>query len=331
MTSSVKLTYFFNKDPRQVTQLFTEKYFYSHLKICMICIKQFFSSALFLFALSNIHAENQEQDLFRMADSLFVAGQYQFAAIEYERAFFYSEDVSTRAVALIQKAGCQKASENFDLAEKTLMRINYFGLSDSLAYLARHQTALCAYLAGNFINSESQLLQMSASGGISDSQLIINSMPLYVLVLNEQNKWNEAKEKLKDWVRLSNWPQSKKDSLTECIVSIYAEKNHPKLKKQGTAKILSSIVPGTGQIYAGYFFEGIANASLQGASLLLTAYGIYSGYYITSVVVWFGLFQKFYSGAIIRTEYLVDKKNNEMTRKYNNRLKKEVLSWQIKG
>lgn len=294
----------------------------------MICSIRNKMLAVFILFIHSVFICSAGQDLFRIADSLRLAGQFDYAVIEYERVYFYAEDVSARASALLKKADCLKAVEKFDMAEKCLMRINYFGLDDSFTYQARYHTALCAYLARHFTNAESQLMQMFVSGSLKNPEFKTEALPIYTLVLNELQKWDEAKQKFHEWVSFLNLPQHVKDSLDNHIENLYSEKNQPKLKKQGTAKILSSIIPGSGQVYAGYFREGVANAFFQGAALLLTAYGIYTGYYITSVVVSFGLFQKFYAGAIVRTEYLVEKKNYELTRRYNDALKKEIISIQ---
>lgn len=292
----------------------------------MICIIRNKTLAFFILMVQGMFNCSAGQDLFRFADSLKQAGRYDYASIEYERAYFYADDVSTRAAALLRKAECLKAVEKFDMAEKCLMRMNYFGLADSMTYQARYEAALCAYLAGHFANAESQLMQLFIPGSVKNPQLTAGALPIYTLVLNELQKWEEAKQKFHEWVGFLDLPSHAKDSLYDHIENLYSKKNQPKLKKQGTAKVLSSIIPGSGQVYAGYFWEGVANAFLQGTTLLLTAYGIYTGYYITSVVVSFGLFQKFYAGAIVRTEYLVEKKNYELTRKYNDALKKKIIS-----
>lgn len=268
-------------------------------------------------------------DLFRFADSLKQAGNFEYAAIEYERNFFYGENSADRVHALIQKAECLKALNSFNKAEKCLMRVNYSDIPDSVYFTARYQTALCAYLAGNFSNAESQLIQLFAENKYTKSDYPV--LPLYVFVLNELMKWEEAQKKCREWILAMPLDNNVRDSLYRIVDDLYRADRQPRLKKQGTAKILSSIIPGSGQAYAGFWGEGMANAFLQGTSLLLTAYGIYTGYYVTSAVITFGLFQKFYSGAIVRTDYLVQKKNYELVRHYNDLLKNELLLMRKKG
>lgn len=280
---------------------------------CLICIC--------LCAGFSTNASNNS--IFHLADSLRNAGLYEIAAIEYERVYYSSDNAAIQAQALILKSECLKNLEKFELAEKCLSRINYSQLNDSLTFLAHGQTALCAYLAGNFANAESQLLQMKHY--VKDTAKVKQSLLIYALVLNELHKWDEAKFKIFEWIDFFVANEADKESLKNDFEKLYHKKNQPKIKNPQKAKVLSSIIPGSGQMYAGYWGEGAANASLQGLALLLTAYGIYTGFYFTAGIVWFGLFQKFYAGAIMRTVYLTEKRNYQKTRKYNDDLKKSIV------
>lgn len=260
---------------------------------------------------------------FAKADSIFFRGEYWNASIEYERVFFNAVDNYTRTIALINKSECLKAMAQIGLAEKCLLRINYNGLSDSLIHFSRVQTALCAYLAGNFTNAESQLLQLHNQ--VVDSLFIISSYPLYALVLNELKMWDKAKEVLLTYIRVNKDFGLNKDSLAKEIETAYSLEKLPKLINVNRAKLLSSILPGSGQIYSGYFWEGLANASLQGIAMASFAYGIYIGYYATAIVIGFGLLQKLYVGALTRTEYLANKRNYERVYIYNKKLKEIIM------
>jgi hypothetical protein len=263
-----------------------------------------------------------------IADSLYRAGQYYDAAIEYEREGFVVPVNSTKTIALINKAKCLALLGKYEDGEHCLGRIEYSGLPDSLVYQGRYEYALCAYLGQDFGNAESQLLQLQFF--VPDSMLTRESLPLFSLVLNELHKWEEAKQKLLNYVRLSSVPLQTKDSINQVINEVYAHKKFPKLKSLKKAQTLSYILPGTGQIYAGYFWEGAASASIQLAALAFTGYCVYVHYYIAAFVAGYSTFQKFYMGGINRLEYLVGKKNYELTRAYNDPLKEKILSIQEK-
>ena len=148
---------------------------------------------------------------------------------------------------------------------------------------------------------------------------------MYALVLNELQRWPEAKDKILQSIDLSEINPSEKDLVRKKINELYAEKNYPHLKKLLKAQKMSAFVPGLGQLYAGYFWEGAASSFLNVAALGLTGYFIYSRLYFTGVFAGSGVFSKFYLGGSNRLEYLVGKKNYELLRTYNNEVKSVIV------
>lgn len=254
---------------------------------------------------------------------MFLTSNYYPAAVEYERNAFLSANNSERTIALLKKAECFKQMENFSEAEKITERIIYTNLSDTLIAEARYQSALCSYLSGNFSNAENHLLQMHSF--IKDSSLTKNSLPLYSLVLNELQRWSEAKEKIIKAITISEMKNAEKENLKKIVEKLYAPENYPHLKKLAKAQKMSAILPGLGQLYAGYFWEGAASSFLNAASLGLTGYFIYAKLYFTAATIGTSVFGKFYLGGSNRLEYLVAKKNYKLLRGYNDNLKTIIL------
>ena len=276
---------------------------------CLICT----------FLLGGYSISNAQQGVFNEPDSLINIKLFDEALVAFERINYFSEDDGLKTEALIQKAECLKQLKRFKEAEKCLNRIDLSLLQDSISYNVRYQTALCAYLGGNFTDAESYLTQLFFF--LPDSKLTYASLPLFALVLNELQKWKEAEQKLVFYTSLLN----KSDSLTNQIKALYNPKKIPKLKNMEKAELLSTIIPGSGQMYAGYFWEGLGNASLQVVSLGITGVAIWQKYYVSSLLVGYSTFFRFYQGGQLRTEYLVNKKNYQLTRNYNDSLKPVII------
>jgi hypothetical protein len=100
----------------------------------------------------------------------------------------------------------------------------------------------------------------------------------------------------------------------------------PKYKSEKKAGKLSSFLPGTGQIYAGYFAEGVVSVLFQLAGLSFGVYSFFIKNYITSVLIGYSFFQKFYLGGVQRAEFLVRKRNYLVKRKFNDKAKNYILS-----
>lgn len=258
------------------------------------------------------------------ADSLFAQGQYQLAGIVYEEVSYLSVDNEIKAQALLSKADCYLAKQQYSKAQTVLTRIYYPELNDTLVYESRYKTTLAAYLNSDFNYAVSQVIL--ATSLLSDSSLFIHIYPLYAMVLNEQHKWDSSKQVVLKYINFVEKDPILKLKYTQEIHSFYAAKKIPKLKSPEKAKMLSTFLPGTGQLYAGYFWEGAINVTLQLVGLGATAIGIYNKYYFTSAFVGFGLFQKFYAGGMNRSMFLANKRNYVMTRKFNAPIRDYLLN-----
>ncbi|MDQ3190507.1 MAG: hypothetical protein M3Q58_02850, partial [Bacteroidota bacterium] len=223
----------------------------------------------------------------------------------------------------LKKARCFYELDDYPQAVNTLGRVSYYDLSDTLLTEVYYKSALYAYLGSDFTNAESQLLQLDFY--VENIKLKQESLYLHILVLNELQKWDKAKNKLIELVENSEISEQEKTLQREMAEDIYHENNIPELKSIAKAQKLASFLPGIGHFYAGYYGEGIVNAGFQVVFLGLTAYGIYAKYYITALAMPFTFFQKFYTGAMPRLEYLVNKRNYEVSRLYNNKLKLVIL------
>lgn len=261
--------------------------------------------------------------LFKRADSLFQSQQYQMAGIGYDQIAYLSGENIIKTKALLKKADCYLARQEFAKAEIVLSRIYYADLNDSLIYFARYKTALASYLNSNFSEAESQVIQ--AKSFINDSGLVYQFYPLYVLILNESKKYQEAKEALLAYAKHMVKDSIEKRRIMHEIESQYHYKKIPLLKSPEKAKNLSMFLPGTGQLYAGYFWEGALSVSLQLVGLGFTGLCILNKYYFTGIALGTSIFQKFHVGGMNRSEFLVNKRNHIETRSFNDKIKSYLL------
>lgn len=252
------------------------------------------------------------------ADSLYAAGQFADAALLYEFEAFRTGDYNLYAEWIYRKSLCLKQNKDFEKAAKCLKRINLTSVPDSVIYCIQYQTALNYYLNKEWSLAESELVMMPRVSGISS----VNKEILYILVLNELRRWDEAREHL---AVLTN-ERVFNDSVATCLKSSY-ETKIPKMKNKEKAEKLSTFLPGTGQIYAGYFWEGATNIAIQASLVGLTAYGFYLKYYLSSGLAGVSLLQKFYLGGVSRAGFLAEKTNYLRTRKYNDELKRVIVPY----
>ncbi|MFN5831344.1 MAG: tetratricopeptide repeat protein [Bacteroidota bacterium] len=281
----------------------------------MICISRFAGYSA---------TESEIQLISRKADSLYQVKQFQLAGIYYDQVVYLAQDNITKTKALLNKADCYLERKDFTKAEAVLSRIFYADLNDSLIYLSRYKSALASYLNGNFSEAASQVIQ--ARSFIADTTLVVNIFPLYVLILNESLKYVEAKEVLLSYIKTTHRDSINKSAMLREVELYYQNNKIPHLKSPEKAKKLSMFLPGTGQLYAGYFWEGALNVGLQLFGLGFTGVCVYNKYYFTGGLIGFAIFQKFYGGGMNRAQFLTEKRNYKITRRFNDGAKKLVLS-----
>jgi len=245
--------------------------------------------------------------------------QYDAALLAYERALYQAESLEEHFQLLTSKSELYLQLGSYENAFKTCQRGYFDQLSDTAKLKLKSNSALAAYLNSEFNKAEFELLNLKLA--LTDTSLMEETYFLQVLIHNEKQEWNKAKELLLKSVDLTEMKAEHRDSLKSVVELMYQEENIPKLKDPQKAGTLSAFLPGVGHLYAGYFWEGFANVALQLVGLGVGGVAIYFKYYITGVAVGYGMFQRFYSGGVRRAEYLANKKNYLRTRSFNDRVK----------
>jgi tetratricopeptide (TPR) repeat protein len=271
---------------------------------------KYFLICTYLFVTSSIKGSTP----FTKADSLFQREYYQNAQLEYERIVFLSDNPSGAQVALFKRGMCFKNLKEFQKAYNTLKRINYKFVPDSQTAIYRYNTALCAYLSGNY---EDVIFQLASFNDNQLSEFSNNLLLLNILTLNEMQKWNEARGLALEYLRKQ--PTIKNiDSCSAIINGMYNKS--PQIRSHKVANYLA-VVPGLGQAYAGKPGEGIINFGCNAAFLGIGVYSVYYQYYLTGYFVGGIGLSKFYFGGHSRTDFLIDQLNYKRSKKFNQQVK----------
>lgn len=282
-------------------------------KFCLICR---FLSALFL-----ISREGIAQSL-QMADSLINGREYALAAVYYEKALFdqnqqleaFSIDafrIKTNNL-LYQKIQCQKALRAFEDAWQTAQRFDLNEFNDTLQFKLRYEAALCGYLSQRYNEAYGQIQQ--ARFYISDTTLTVALDVLEILTLNELERWEESKTLFRRYAA--------RNQLTIQVDDLYSFiKKKP--KNPDKAQLMSFLMPGLGQVYAGYPKEGLVSAGLQALALGFGVYHVLEHYYFIGFFTGAGLFQTFYFGGARRAALMAEETNRK--RKARNSQKIRAL------
>ncbi len=232
------------------------------------------------------------------------------ARVAYERLLFQGK--TDAGLLLLKKSFCLKAEGKFEEAYTTLQRVDVFKESDSLRTALYSELALDAYLGGKFDQALSTLQELhyyfpDKNSSISDA--------LEILTLNQLLKWNEAEQKFNSYLERYNIPDQ----------HLYQKQRLPKLKNPAKAETLSFLIPGSGQLYAGYPGHAITSVLIHGGLVVFTVYSFTNGYYFSGAFTGVGLFSLFYNGGAGHAKDLAMRHNAEQLTRFNEKVK-AVLS-----
>ncbi len=255
------------------------------------------------------------QDIFQYPDKLLKENKHMDAIVEYERIILNSTDSKISNEARYKKAIVYRDLKKYPEALNILSQVSYFGLDDSTHYKYQYQLAFCYYLNQNFNECESQLIQLETY--IQDTSLFVSAYLLRALNYNELLDWEKANFYALKYI---NTLSPDNNEAQQKIEGLYTKKNLPKLKNEKLAEVLKYI-PGFGQIYAGAIGEGLFNLSLNTASIYLGVNQVIKSFYVTGYFVTTIPVSKFYFGSRKRTDFLIEKKNYECIREFNDTVK----------
>lgn len=253
------------------------------------------------------------------ADSLVKKGRYLDAALELERLCFIG-DSKDKNDLLMQKALCLRWAGEYERASATLDRIPLFFVTDSVRKKIVFERALNYYLSGRFAQAEGEVrvLEDQFQGKLPGASVI-----LYALILNEQQKWEDAKAMLLANASSGVFGSDSVAAKNE-ILALYSNANIPRLKSKDKAFWLS-FLPGAGIAYGGEPLEGALNFVLNAAAFGFGVYEIYYGYYLTGYFTGGILLEKFYLGGRKRADFLVDRSNYERAKGFNLQAKASLM------
>ncbi len=261
---------------------------------------------------------------FEDADRLFEEGKYFEAAVSFERIYYTSEDSRARIKANLKRAESLKLLGEFSKARNDLQRSVHINTHADLHQEVLYQMAFCDYMTGNYSSCMAFLLQ------IEHFYPALRETPdverLFALANAMLANWEQSMEHTLALIEKGSFAESMKDSLITETRNLFSHCRQPKERSEKKAQLLSTFLPGSGHIYAGYPGKGILNAGSQLMALSLAGVMMWQGLYITGFTVGLGLFQSFYFGGIRQATFLTHQTNLQEFADYKESLSLFILS-----
>jgi TM2 domain-containing membrane protein YozV len=177
--------------------------------------------------------------------------------------------------------------------------LDYENLDDTTQEKILQQSILCSVLADKKNDAAYFLTQYK--NYVKDSLLNKKDAYLFPLVYLQNEEWDNA---YKSMLQQSDTTTRKK------IDSIW-QNNFPTFRNPKTATVLSSILPGSGQCYAGKVGFGLINLLGVAGSGYFLAWHLINHYYMIGAITSGGLLSRFYLGGLKTSRNFTEKNNDK--------------------
>ncbi len=265
---------------------------------------------LILIFLCGIYT-GKSQEIIKVADSLYSVEQYGEAGLVYEWILYSANDPKSKEKALLGRINALKKLAYYDKALEYIDKANIVGLRDSTRAILIYESLLLNYLQHNYEEVQSRFLMSKFL--LKPSQYYPDANLLLCLSQLKSGDWEKGIKTSYSYIQMAA-PKEEFKHLIQNFEILLDTANTPKIKKAKTARILSMIIPGAGQVYAGYPIEGLTSFGLHILALGGAGFAFTQGLFVSGWVGGFGVLQKLYFGGNHKAAELTEQKN---------RLKKE--------
>ncbi|MYB65631.1 tetratricopeptide repeat protein [Candidatus Poribacteria bacterium] len=250
-----------------------------------------------------------------LADHFTTLGNYEAAITEYKRfLFFHPEDV--QAAKVYHKIGYAYREQGL-WQEAILAMRNAVLHADDKDTKSEYQLNLAVILLAsqNYDLARLELIRVALrnpSGTLHQRALFLQAVAFIY-----QFRWKEAQEILSDETLLTYATDERLDTLFNIAIN-------QKKKSTRVAKVLSAILPGTGQIYAGNWRGGLNAFLLNGALGFVAVDGILDQNYLDAFMWTYYIFLRYYRGNVSRAGRAVDEFNENASRRAADNILKRL-------
>lgn len=257
------------------------------------------------------------------ANWLFAEQDYFRAISEYKKLFFNIEDIDIKNECLLKISKCYLKSNKF----KSSIRYSSILLNQSNWSVQQINTAnkfigLSYYGLKAFSMAEDYFKKAKNSDTTGFSLFYL------ALIDAEKSKYKEASFKYLNVYQ--NYPKSKLAGLSKQLSSDVLEGYEIKTKNSYLAALLSTIIPGSGQLYCNHYYDGF-QAFLYVSAFAFATYASYKyddkfsdNYFNTYVAI--SITSLFHIGNIIGSQRTASYYNLRYRQKFLNQIREKSFS-----
>jgi tetratricopeptide (TPR) repeat protein len=248
---------------------------------------------LILFLTTRLSAQDSFVISGAFADSLYTKENYSAAIKEYQRYLFQN---NIQDASIYMKVGDAYGKlNNWNQAELFFDKAYFEANSDSIRLRATIKKASALVGQKRYLDAQVELFQIDRLNTGSAIQEIHFLEGIIYFALNDYEKSQQS------FTQIVNSDSLKVGELND----LYADINQLEKPKLRTARILSSIIPGSGQLYAGNGQEALNSLLLTGGLISLGVVMAIQISYVDALITIIPWFQRYYFGGLENVDELV--------------------------
>ena len=240
-------------------------------------------------------------DIIALADSLSKQGIYDEAITEYKRFIFFNPDYADNSQVLYKMGLAYRAQRDWHHALDVMEMSITLTQDPEIASKRRLSLATILIASKNYNLAKFELVKILDS--TRDNSLSRKALYFSGIASIYSFDWDATEKNFNDFYDDS----SNKSARELNSVLLRARDSY---KSTTTAKILSTIIPGAGQIYAFNWHDGLNAFILNGVIIGFIASSAYKKDYRDALLITFLLSYRYYKGNIYHAEKDVEKYND---------------------
>lgn len=272
--------------------------------------------SIIVFAISS---GSDEESQYRYAEQLFESGDYQAARLEYKRLLFHRPDTEFRDIADYRVAQSYYYQNQPERAEHLFHEFLVDHPNSPFRFRSQLMIGQLHFDAGAYSVARTTLFELLRSNEDREVGAAAHYLRGWCYIYTSD--WNKAIAELRQVdTRQTDTPHGKN---APQLADILLKKTPLPHKSPQIAGWLSTVVPGSGQLYAGRIREGVLAAVLGGTFIYLVADAIRERRYVDGAgISLVGL--QFYWGNRVEAQRFASEYNSQRERELIKTLKNQA-------
>ena len=282
------------------------------------------NSLLFVVCLSRAALTSETDQALNLADSLLNPQSYEESITEYKRFIFFNPEDKRISYAFYKMGLAYRVQRNWTKAVDALRASIRTAVSDSLRDERRITLGTTLIASGDYSLVQLELLKVSQFSRYPSNRLraLYFQGVAYLYTFN----WESARQAFKTFY--SKGGQQACSEEGKKVDALLVEAQRLPYKSAKVAKMLSTILPGAGQIYGGDWRNGLNALALNSLTATFLLRAILQRRQQDALMIFSFVFERYYLGNRYHAAEIIEDYNQSLSRQHAKKILQVLLEGQ---